>query len=308
MALDASEAKVLKAICSMFSHDLLGLSIHDKSETSHHSQFRWEDLATDFRFKCVDSPFCESMCAAFRKTHDYKYIDHPTFKIAMEVDMRSMGLPNHVREEALKYVDDLINELSETKFSERDAGWGDIEGARDVTTYATCRTPKSEEPHTGGGPNPSGDKRKLQMESINEMDDLGKKVSGRADVWAGQGAIDKSMRTQKTAKTCPGCKRGSLAKADAGGRARYECDTCGSVYSPKSVGEGRWRWSLIKEGGMRRISKAPMCKACGDLMQVKKKKGKKPGELRPNYKAGWECRKCGLDEKKGKAGGSAYGT
>lgn len=170
MALDASEKKLLTAIKSMLSHDLLGLNIHDVDETSHHSQFRWEGIANAFRLKCADSPYCDSMSAAFRKTHDYKYIDHPTFKIAMEADMRSMGLPNHVREEALKHVDELINELSENKPSERDAGWGNVADLKDVTTHAHDRKAPTSEPYTGGGPNPKGDKRKVKMEgAIREV-------------------------------------------------------------------------------------------------------------------------------------------
>jgi len=163
MALNAKESKVLKAISSMLQHDLLGLDIHDQKETSHHSQFRWEELANAFRLKCAKSPFCDSISAAFRKTHDYKYIDNPTFKLALETDMKSMGLPNNVREEALRYVDELIKELDENSPSEMDAGWPAMDDMYDVTTMAHQRNPKYEEPFTGGGPNPKG-KRKLQME------------------------------------------------------------------------------------------------------------------------------------------------
>jgi len=165
MPLKSNEKKVLKAISSMLSHDLLGLDVHEGEETSHHSQFRWEEIASAFRLKCAKSPYCESMAAAFRKTHDYKYIDHPTFKLAMEADMRSMGLPRHVIEQALGYVDGIVNELKESMPSEKDAGWPDMDALHDVTTMAHDRKPKAEQPFTGGGPSPEGDKRKLKMES-----------------------------------------------------------------------------------------------------------------------------------------------
>lgn len=172
MALKPTEAKLLNAISSMLSHDLLGLNIHKQQEVAHTSQFRWENIAEAFRLKCVDSAFCDSMSAAFRKTHDYKYIDHPTFKLAMQVDMKSMGLPVHVQEEALKHVDSLIAELKESTPSEKDAGWGDVSVLRDVTTYAHDRTPKTSKPFTGGGPSPEGDKRKIQMEGVDSPRDL----------------------------------------------------------------------------------------------------------------------------------------
>jgi len=150
MSMNSEEKKFLKAVESMLNHDLLGLDVHDVEESSHHSQFRWEEVANAFRLKCVKSPYCESMAAAFRKTHDYKYIDHPTFKLAMEADMRSMGLPRHVMDLALKYVDELVNDLSESKPSEKDAGWPDMDAMHDVTTKAHDRTPKADKPFTGG--------------------------------------------------------------------------------------------------------------------------------------------------------------
>lgn len=168
MALSDKEAKVLKAIKSMLDQDLLGLAIHEEPETAHNSQFKWSNINYYFRMKAADSPYapyCDSMCAAFTKIHDHKYIDHPNFKIAMESEMRSMGLPTAVREAAVKFVDEIMEELTPDDPAERDAGWNaHMADLHDVTTNADTRDAKTSEPHTGGGPAPEGD-RKLKMEN-----------------------------------------------------------------------------------------------------------------------------------------------
>ena len=153
MPLKKQEKDVIKAVKGMLSHDLLGLSMHNKDESSHHSQFRWSGISDAFRLKALNSPFVDPMCAAFAKTHGYKYLDHPTFKLAMEVDMKSMGLPTEAIQEAHKIVDELTSELK-TKHSERDVGWPDMKAMQDVTSCAHNREMKHEEPFTGGGPAP----------------------------------------------------------------------------------------------------------------------------------------------------------
>lgn len=167
-----AESEIVRALKGLLSQDLLGLEIHDEvDETAHHSQFRWSNLSDSFRLKAIDSPFYDSLCAAFTKVHDHKYIDHPTFKLAMDNEMRSMGVPTHAREDGLGYVDALIKDLSEEMPSERDAGWNpDMEGLRDVTSYADKRDAKTSEPHTGGGPAPGmtlpeSDQRKKKRRS-----------------------------------------------------------------------------------------------------------------------------------------------
>jgi len=152
-----ADSDIVRALKGLLSQDLLGLEIHDEvNETSHHSQFRWSDVSDQFRLMAIDSPFYDSLCAAFTKVHDHKYIDHPNFKLAMDNELRSMGIPTSARESGLKCVDDLISKLSEELPSERDAGWNpDMEGRRDVTSYADDRGAKTSDPHTGGGPAPS---------------------------------------------------------------------------------------------------------------------------------------------------------
>lgn len=151
-----ADSEIVRALKGLLSQDLLGLEIHDEvNETSHHSQFRGTDLSDQFRLKAIDSPFYDSLCAAFTKVHDHKYIDHPTFKLAMNNELRSMGIPTPAREAGLSYVDELVKELSEELPSEQDAGWNpDMEGLRDVTSFADDREAKTSEPFTGGGPAP----------------------------------------------------------------------------------------------------------------------------------------------------------
>jgi len=158
MALDRNEKALLEAVSSMLKQDAkLGLPINN--ETSHTSQFRWEGIDDAFALKVAGSPFADSITSAFFAVHSHKYIDNPTFKLSFEKEMSARAVPTPEREQAIKYLDDMQDELSSSKLSERDAGWNpNMKEIVDLTSNADNRTPKPSKPFTGGGPAPEGER------------------------------------------------------------------------------------------------------------------------------------------------------
>lgn len=158
MALKKSERALFEAVSSMLQQDAkLGLPISD--ETSHDSQFRWEGIDDSYALKIADSPFADAINSAFFAVHSHKYIDHPTFKLSFEKEMSARAIPTEEIDQALKYFDELVDELSSKKPSEQDAGWNSqIDDIADMTKNADTRGPKPSKPFTGGGPAPEGDR------------------------------------------------------------------------------------------------------------------------------------------------------
>jgi hypothetical protein len=173
MALNKHEKALLEAVASMLKQDAnLGLTINN--ETSNTSQFRWEGIDDAFALKAAGSPFADSMTSAFFAVHSHKYIDNPTFKLSFEKEMSARAIPTYEKDQAIKYLDDMQNELSANKLSERDAGWNpNMEDIVDLTSNADNRTPETSKPFTGGGPAPEGErggKGGTYMESESDKD------------------------------------------------------------------------------------------------------------------------------------------
>lgn len=163
MALDKKEKAILEAVSSMLDQDAkLGLAIHKgpvgfEKTTDHHPQFRWEGIDDLFTLKVSGSPFKDALSSAFYAVHSHKYIDNPTFKLSLEREMKARAIPSHVREESLKYVDGIVEDLSAKKPSEQDAGWNpNLADIVDMTSNADNRKAEHSEPFTGGGPAPEG--------------------------------------------------------------------------------------------------------------------------------------------------------
>lgn len=161
MALSKDEKAILEAVSSMLQQDArLGLPINgEKLESSHDSQFRWEGIDDAFGLKIAESAFADAISSAFFAVHSHKYIDSPTFKLSFEKEMTARAIPTEERDQALKYFDTLVEELSAKTPSERDAGWNDqLAEIADMTRNADTRGPKPSKPFTGGGPAPEGDR------------------------------------------------------------------------------------------------------------------------------------------------------
>lgn len=171
MALNKDEKLFLEAIASMLSQDAkLGLPI--ANETSHTSQFRWEGIDDAFALKVSGSPFADSITSAFFAVHNHKYIDNPTFKLSFEKEMSARAIPTEEKNQAIKYLEAMVEDLSKSKLSERDAGWNPaMDEIVDMTTNADSRTPKTSKPFTGGGPAPEGErggKGGIYMENVDK--------------------------------------------------------------------------------------------------------------------------------------------
>ena len=153
MALNKVESTLFEAVSGYLrERTVLGVP-ETPPETSHTSQFRWESLKGAFALKVADSTFYESLTSAFHAIHVYKHIDHPTFKLALSTELKSRAVPTEEINRAMKAVDGLISGLTADSPSERDAGWNpNLAEIADMTRNADNRTPKREDPFTGGGP------------------------------------------------------------------------------------------------------------------------------------------------------------
>lgn len=155
------EKLFLEAVEGFLSSDQakLGLENNEWEETSHTQWHQWENIDNLFAVKAADSPFSENLTSAFYAIHSYKYIEDPTFAIALDSELASTGVPKEWREQAIKYVQEIIEEFGGKRaWGERDAGWNPaIDEITDMTRNADDREAKTSEPFTGGGPAPKKD-------------------------------------------------------------------------------------------------------------------------------------------------------
>jgi len=158
MSMNRNEKAILEALSSLLKQDAhLGLVINN--ETSHYSQFRWEGIDDAFALKMAGSPFADSINSAFFAVHSHKYVDNPVFPLSFEKEMTARAIPTEDRKQALKYLNEMVDELSASNLSERDAGWNpNMKEIVDLTTNADNRTAQTSKPFTGGGPAPDGER------------------------------------------------------------------------------------------------------------------------------------------------------
>ena len=163
MALNKHEKAILEAVEGLLQQDAkLGLSIHKdavgyEKTTDHYSQFRWEGIDDLFTLKVAGSPWKDAVTSAFYAVHSHKYIDNPTFKLAFDKEMSGRAVPTAMREQALKHVDAIIEDLTAKKPNEQDAGWNPaMDEIVEMTSNADDRKAEKSEPFTGGGPAPEG--------------------------------------------------------------------------------------------------------------------------------------------------------
>lgn len=128
MPLTQNEQLVLEAINSLLQQDAkLGLAIHTNEFDSAERGYEYLHGQIDemFAIKAADLVHAESVCQAFHKVHNYKYLDDPTFKTAMEKEMVAVAVPAEERKKALGFIPSIISELKEERraWSEKDAGF-----------------------------------------------------------------------------------------------------------------------------------------------------------------------------------------
>lgn len=129
MALNKNERMLLEAVDSMLQQDAkLGLSIHsdtefDSSERGY--EYLHGQIDEMFALKSAELTFSDSVNQAFTKVHNYKYLDDPSFKTAMEKEMVAQAVPAEERNKALSFIPSIIEEIKEeqNEWAEKDFGF-----------------------------------------------------------------------------------------------------------------------------------------------------------------------------------------
>lgn len=152
------ESMLVEAVGNLFknSSNVLGIVDVDREEVAHNFEFQWNGIEDMFALKTRTSTFHEELTSAFRDIHSYKYLDSPTFQVALEKRLTARGIPTAEIEKAKQYCEEIKKELKSKNFQEKDAGWHPhLDEVLDTTRNANDRKPSKEVPYTGGGPVPS---------------------------------------------------------------------------------------------------------------------------------------------------------
>jgi len=127
--LDTNEKTLVEAIKSMLnSDDEIGLAFH-KDDEENRSERGYEYLHNNIdqlvELKTAELTHATSIMAGFRKVHDYKYIDDPTFKTALKKEMTAMAVPADERAKIETIIDKVIDEVKneQKEWSEKDSGF-----------------------------------------------------------------------------------------------------------------------------------------------------------------------------------------
>lgn len=130
MALNEDEKMLVEGIRSMLQHDAkLGLSGHDLTDHSQERGFEYLHGQIDemFALRAAELSHADAINSSFRKVHNYKYLDDPSFKTAMDKEMVAKAVPAEERGKALAFVPSIINELKkeQSEWAEKDFGMTD---------------------------------------------------------------------------------------------------------------------------------------------------------------------------------------
>lgn len=162
--MERNERLLAEAINNLFKNkeSNLGIAQHRPKETSHGFQFQWEGLNDAFSLKIGDSAFYESLSAAFKDVHSYRFINDPLFPVSLEKRMTAIGIPIIERKKALKAIEEVKKDWGiDGEMDESLAGWHpQIDEITDMTRNATDRTAENTNPFAGGGPAPEKDELK----------------------------------------------------------------------------------------------------------------------------------------------------
>lgn len=142
MALNKAEKQLCEAVDSMLQHDAkLGLKIHDQTDqqlgkAERGLEYLHGQIDEMFALKAAELTHAESVCQAFHKAHNYKYLDDPTFKTAMEKEMVAQAVPAEERKQAISFIPSILSELrnEQEKWAEKDAGMSPVlDEIRDIS-------------------------------------------------------------------------------------------------------------------------------------------------------------------------------
>jgi hypothetical protein len=129
MSLNKNEKLLVEAIDSMLQQDaMLGLSIHvDDHESMGTAERGYEYLHNQidemFAVKSAELIHADAINQAFKKVHNYKYLDDPSFKTAMQKEMVAQAVPAEERAKALEFLPKIISELKaeQAEWAEKDS-------------------------------------------------------------------------------------------------------------------------------------------------------------------------------------------
>lgn len=154
--MNQNEKLLLEAVSNLFQNKESKLGIVTHKENSHMMQFQREMIEDMFSLKFVKSNFHEDLTGAFRDIHSYKYLDDPTFSIALNKRLTARGIPTEEIQKAIKAVEEIKEELGGKTFQEKEAGWHpNMDQIVDVTRNAANRKPTRVAPYSGGGSAPA---------------------------------------------------------------------------------------------------------------------------------------------------------
>lgn len=129
-ALNKNEKLLVEGITSMLHQDTkLGLAFHDQDKKEDQAeqgyQYLHEQIDDMFLLKAAELQHSESVTAAFRKIHGYKYLEDWTFMPAMDKEMINKAVPREERMKALEFIPKIVEELRSEQhiWSERDSGF-----------------------------------------------------------------------------------------------------------------------------------------------------------------------------------------
>lgn len=120
---------LVEAIDSMLKQDAkLGLSIHkDAGFNSAERGYEYLHGQIDemFALKACELTHSEGVNQAFKKVHNYKYLDDPSFTTAMEKEMVAQAIPEQDRKSAAKFVEEILEDIKEEQkvWAEKDFGF-----------------------------------------------------------------------------------------------------------------------------------------------------------------------------------------
>lgn len=131
MPLSKNEKLLVEAVDSMLQQDAkLGLVIHDKDHQATGSaergyEYLHNQIDDMFALRAAELTHAEGINQAFRKVHNYKYLDDPTFPTAMEKELVAQAVPAEERSAATSFISNIIEELKEEQqeWAEKDAGF-----------------------------------------------------------------------------------------------------------------------------------------------------------------------------------------
>jgi hypothetical protein len=137
--LNQDEKTLLEALEQMLkSDDKLGLAHHEspgEKDSERGFEYLHNNIDDSFAVKAAELVHADSVTKAFHSVHSYKYIDDITFGDAFSKELTAMAVPAVEREKAVKFVDDILEELREGhEFAEKDAGFNpDLEEIRAIS-------------------------------------------------------------------------------------------------------------------------------------------------------------------------------